>query len=516
MNETPQHKPGSPNTPAEPASRQIRGSAMLLSGRLLALIMNFAIQVLIVRFLTKLEYGSFAFALSLVSLGSSLALLGFDKTVARFGPIYHERGDDASLLGSIVLMLGTLIALGTAIMLTVMGCVSWLGGDLLSSPLTSSLLLLLVVLVPINAVDSFLLSLFAIFANPRYIFFRRYLLSPGLKLLTVASVVACNGSVYWIAVGYAASGIVGIVICAGLMRRIVRSEGLFDGLKWGQIKLSAKEIFSFSLPLMTSDVTYLLKGTLVVLFLEFMLGSASVAEFRSVFPLARLNEIVISTFGILFMPTAARLFARQQNDAIDDLYWQTATWITALSFPVFAACFAFSEQLTVLVFGAEYATSAPVLALLSLGFYCNAIFGFNAHTLKVFGCVRFLVLSDLCAMLFAVVANVLLIPRYGVWGAALATCSTQLLQNLINQFGLTQRTSVRPFPRRCLGTYLAVLISMLVLVQIQRLWSPPIYLGLCLTAVATVAVIAVGRKQLDLTSTIPQLARFPFLARVLG
>lgn len=516
MNETPYHKSDSPSDAAEPAGKQIRGSAMLLSGRMFALIMNFAIQVLIVRFLSKLEFGSFAFALSLVSLGSSLALLGFDKTVARFGPIYHERGDDARLLGSIVLMLGTMIGLGVAIVLTAVGCVYWLGGDLFSTPLTTSLLLLLAVLVPINAVDSFLVSLFAIFANPRYIFFRRYILNPGLKLLAVATVVACNGNVIWMAVGYAAGGIIGIVVCAGLLRQMVCSEGLFERVRWNEIKLPAGEIFGFSLPLMTSDVTYLLKGSLVVLFLEFALGSTSVAEFRAVFPLARLNEIVISTFGILFMPTAARFFAKQQHAAIDDLYWQTATWITALSFPVFAACFAFAEPLTVLVFGAEYATSAPVLALLSLGFYCNAIFGFNVHTLKVFGCVRFLVISDLVTMSFAIVANLLLISRYGVWGAAVATCSAQLLQNLINQIGLLRRTSVGSFPRRCLGTYVTVLISILVLVQIQRLWSPPIPVGLGLTALATVAVIGMSRKQLDLTNTIPQLARFPLLARVLG
>ncbi len=516
MNEMQQHESGYPHETAGTAGQQIRGSTMLLAGRFVSLGMNFIGQVLIVRFLSKQEFGSFAFALSLVSLGSSLALLGFDKTVSRFGPIYHERGDHARLLGAIVLMLGTLAGLGAAIALTVVGCFYGMGGDPFGNPLAASLLLLLIVLVPINAVDSFLVSLFATFASPRYIFVRRYLLSPGLKLLTVAAVVVLSGNVAWLAIGYTASGVIGIVIGAGLLRRLSRTHGLLQPLKWSELKFPSKEIFSFSLPLMTSDVTFLLKGTLVLFFLEFMLGSTSVAEFRAVFPLARLNEIVVTTFGILFMPTAARFFARKSHAAIDDLYWQTATWITALSFPIFAACFAFSEPLTVLMFGAEYATSAPVLAFMALGFYCNAIFGFNAHTLKVYGSVRFLVISDLVTMAFAIVANLLLISRYGIWGAAVATCATQLLQNIINQVGLTLKTSVRPFPRRCLGTYVAVLVSIALLIQIQRHWSPPVLVALGCTAIATMVVIGVSRKQLDLTNTIPQLARFPLLARVLG
>ncbi len=500
----------------EPAGQQIRGSAMLLVGRLLSLGMNFAGQVLIVRFLSKVEYGSFAFALSVVSLGSTMALLGFDKTLSRFGPIYHERGDQGRLLGSIALMLTTLIGLGTAIVLVACGVLAAWGGGAAGNSDSASLLLLLIVLVPINAIDSFLLSLFAVFANPRYIFFRRYVLSPGLKLLTVTAVVFGHGSVEWLAVGYTASGILGVVICAVLLRRVILEEGLLRHARWSEMRLPTREIFGFSLPLMTSDLTFLLKGTLVILFLEFVLGSTSVAEYRAVFPLARLNEVVVATFGILFMPTAARFFAQRKHAAIDDLYWKTATWITALSFPVFAACFAFSEPLTVLVFGAEYATSAPVLVLLSLGFYANALFGFNVLTLKAYGRVRFLVLSDLAAMTFAIAANLLLIPRYGIWGAAVATCSTQFLQNVINHYGLARHTSVRPFPRYCLGTYLTVLLATAVLVEVQQLWHPPIAAALALVAGATVVVVGVSRKQLELTDAIPQLARFPLLARVLG
>src|SRR5262245_159261 len=97
--------------------KHIRGSLLLTVGRLFSLCINFAVQVLTVRYLAKGEYGAFAFALSLVSSAGSLAIFGLDKTVSRFLPIYHEQRDYPRMFGSIVLMLATILGIGLSIVL---------------------------------------------------------------------------------------------------------------------------------------------------------------------------------------------------------------------------------------------------------------------------------------------------------------------------------------------------------------------------------------------------------------
>jgi hypothetical protein len=63
----------------------------MLAGRMIALLMNLAVQVLTVRYLSKTEFGSFAFAISMVALGANLSLLGLNRSLARFVPLYHEQ-----------------------------------------------------------------------------------------------------------------------------------------------------------------------------------------------------------------------------------------------------------------------------------------------------------------------------------------------------------------------------------------------------------------------------------------
>lgn len=68
-------------TKSSSSRRQIRGSSLLLVGQFLSKAINFAVQVLIVRYLTKSDYGAFGYALSIVALGESVATFGLDRAI---------------------------------------------------------------------------------------------------------------------------------------------------------------------------------------------------------------------------------------------------------------------------------------------------------------------------------------------------------------------------------------------------------------------------------------------------
>src|SRR5690606_26752430 len=103
---------------------------------------------------------------------------------------------------------------------------------------------------------------------------------------------------------------------------------------------------------------------LAILLLEYFRSTTAVAEYRAVLPIAGLNLVVFEAFGFLFMPLAARLYARRDGKAIDDLYWRTSMLISVLTFPVLAVSCALAGPITVFLFGADYAGAAPLLAIL--------------------------------------------------------------------------------------------------------------------------------------------------------
>jgi O-antigen/teichoic acid export membrane protein len=504
--------------PGEAATRkQIRGSSLLLAGRFLSLGVNLAVQVLIVRYLSKTDYGAFAYALSLVSLGASIATFGLDRSITRFVPIYDEQGNYSKLFGTVVMAIGTVASLGLVCLVLVYGLQGVLAGSLISNERAISLLLILVVLTPIQALDGLFMGMFAVFSKPRAIFFRKYILTPSLRLTVVLLLVLGNQSVFFLASGYVAAAALGVGIYAVMLYGMLRSEGLLQHFGFDKIQFPAREVFSFTIPLLTSDLVYMAMNTSDVILLGHFGGAEDVGAFRVIWPAAHLNQLVMTSFTLLFTPLAARLFARDDREGINRLYWQTAIWIAVLSFPIFALTFSLAQPVTVTMFGSRYEDSATYLALLSFGYYFNAALGFNGLTLKVFGKLRYIVSINVAAALVNVGINLVLIPRYGPLGAAIGTCGTLIVHNILKQAGLLLLgTGVKLFRPRDLAVYASIVLAAGLLLAFQVAFSPPSYAGFAFAALASLAVVGYSRKSLRAGETFPELMRFRVARLIAG
>jgi len=517
--------PASAGTPADAATavpheeatrRQIRGSSLLLVGRFLTVAANLAVQVLIVRYLSKADYGAFAYALSIVSLVASVATFGLDRSITRFVPIYDEQGNSNKVFGTVILAVGTVLSLGLVSLVLVYGLEGLLGGTLINDERAVSLLLILILLAPINALDGLVMGMFAVYSKPRAIFFRKHVLTPGLRLTIVLLLILGHQGVYFLAAGYVVAGAIGVALYSVILYRTLRSEGRLENFHLRGVDIPAREVFGFTIPLLTSDLVYMVMNTSDVILLGHFGGALDVADFRVIWPAAHLNQIVMASFALLFTPAAARMFARNDREGINGLYWQTAIWIAVLSFPIFALTFSLAGPLTVLLFGARYEESATFLALLSLGYYFNAALGFNGLTLKVFGRLRYVVSINLVAALVNIGLNLVLIPRYGPLGAAIGTCSTLLLHNVLKQVGLLRGTGVKLFRARDLTVYASIVVLAGLLLTVQLVVSPPPAVGIALAVLASLLLVAFSRRSLRAGQTFPELRRFRLVRLIAG
>lgn len=484
---------------------------MLLVGRVIAMATNFAVQVLIVRYLSKGEYGAFAYIMSLISLGSSLAVFGMDKTVTRFLPIYQEKGEYPRLFGTLIIVISTVISLGFFLVLLVFGLRGWIANSFIQDQQALTLLLLLIFMSPIQALDSVMVGMLAIFGKPSSIFFRRHILGPGLKLFVVLLLVLLQRDVYFLSLGYLVSGVLGLAIYVGILLRDLRDQELWKHFSVQTVKFPLKEIYSFSAPLMTTSFVYVLRSQLVIILLEYFRSTLDVAAYRAVQPVADLNTTVIQSFALLFMPAMSRMFARKDEEGVAHLYWQNAIWITIISFPIFLLTFSLAQPLTLLLFGERYAQSGSIMALLAFGYYFNAALGFNADTLRVYGKMRYTVAIDLLSMGISAGLHLLLIPRFGAFGAAVGTCATLVIYNILNHLGLKFSTSINLFEWRYVRVYASVIIGTVLLSLVQSLFSLPIYIGIILAGLISLTVLLLNRDVLNIEQTFPELLRIEIL-----
>jgi O-antigen/teichoic acid export membrane protein len=178
--------------------------------------------------------------------------------------------------------------------------------------------------------------------------------------------------------------------------------------------------------------------------------------------------------------------------------------------------FALAQPFTILLYSERYASSAPILALLSLGYYFSTVLGFNGLTIRVFGKMRYIVIINIMAAVVNLGINLLLIPRYGALGAGVGTCATMIVHNILKQLGLRSCEGIKLFDWRYLKLYAIIAVSSISLLFIQSLISANIYIGLMLVALVSLCVVVVNRKSLNVQEMFPELLRFPLVRKIFG
>ncbi|MFQ6113706.1 MAG: flippase [bacterium] len=495
--------------------KQIRGSSLLLAGKFISVGLHFVTQVLIVRYLSKSDYGSWAYAMAVIAFFRPFATVGLKRSITRFIPIYHEREQYDKLLGTMALVVATILLTG----MLIIGMV-YVSPELISRLISGdqqpvSLLLILIFLVPVRATDGMLIGLFACFASPRAIFTRKHLVAPILKFIVVLSMIHLGSTVVFLAYGYLLSVALGVLIYSGVFVRILRKQGLFEHLNLNAMTIPAKEIFAFTIPLLTSDLVTVIMHSSDAFILGYFHGTTAVAMYRVILPAAHFNKMVMESFALLFTPLAARLFAKHDFLGINKLYWQTAIWMGVFTFPIFVLTFSMAKPLTLFLYGARYEQSWVYLQLLAFAYYFNVALGFNGLTLKVLGKVRYVVIINVLASILNVIGNLLLIPKYGALGATIATAVSMVVHNILKQAGLRMASGVSIFNKEYLSIYLIISISAFGLFMIQFYRPINIYIALLLVSAVSLLVLRLCSSKLRIEETFPELLRLPLINLIL-
>ena len=501
------------NDSAGVARDQIRGSSFLLLGNVLSLAITFLPHLVLVRYLSTEAFGHLAYALSLVAVGKTYAL-GFNEAMSRFVPLYHAKRDSSRVFGSIIVVYFVTLCLSGLFVLAFAVASRPILALLTKGREPAGLLLILMFLVPLETMELLIMNLFACFGRASEIFWGRYIVPPGMKVIVIALVVFRHLELSSLAYGYVLAELIMIFPFSVLLLRELNRQGLLQNLR--SVRLPIREIFSFSVPLMSSNLIGLLGGSIPVLLLGYFYPISTVAYYRVVLPAAGLSTMVSANFMPLYMPSASRLFAKGDMRGINQLFWRTSLWMSVLAFPIFLATACFARPLTVFLYGARYSPSAPILAILSLGYFCNVIFAFNSVTLKVLGKIRLMVALNVVTPIVIVVFNLLLIPHFGAIGAAVATAGGLVTQNLLRQIGLWLGGGLSFFEMQYASFFLILGSSALVLSLVEHFTPNNLYVELTLGLSASAFVLWLVKRHLRIADTFPEILRIPVVGRLLA
>lgn len=495
-------------------SAALRGSALLMVGRLLAIAAGIAIQILIVRSLTQSAFGAFSYCIAVVNLATVVVSLGMEQTMSRFAAIYDERGQLDHLTGAIVVYLIVVATLGTV---TVGAAV--FGRDELSrlivhDPQTARLLGVMMVLAPLQAIDTLSSTLFAVYGRPAAIFWRRYVLTPVLRIAVVVVTLVMHGSVLVLGTGYVLATVTGLLIyLPPLVHLLHRHRVIARGRR---PLLPVRELMAFTGISVTADLLAIILFASDAIIVGWIRGPTGVALLQATQPLANGNLVVFYALIPVFIPTASRLFADGDRKRAEALYATCSLWIAVFSFPVAAVTIACSVPVTETFFGHRYAAAAPILALLSAGQYLLAVFGLSGLTLKAHGILQNLALACVVVTLLNVGANVLLVGRLGPYGAAIGTAAAIAVLTVAKCVIMRRDLGMWPVDGRLARALARIVALGAAVLLLDVTVHPGLLVDVLAVAVCFILLVWSSRRDLRVLEVFPEAARIPLLRSLLS
>ncbi len=184
------------------------------------------------------------------------------------------------------------------------------------------------------------------------------------------------------------------------------------------------------------------------LFLGVWGTKADIGVFDIAFRTAMLTSFVLNAMNSIIPAKIAELYQRRDMELLDRTIRRMA-FVTALLASPAVAFFLLMPSKVMVFFGPDFVRGAPALAILAVGQFVNAAVGSVGFVLIMTGREKILRNITLAMMLLVVALSFLLIPRWGVVGAAWAGAITAAGQNLVASFVVMRKFGIRslPWPR---------------------------------------------------------------------
>ncbi len=401
-----------------------QGAVWSLLMRVASAGMAFATSVLLARLLGLSGYGVYALVFAWINLLAIPTALGMDKFMVREVAVYRARGQWDKLggflrWGNLAVLLASLtvavLAAGVAFFALEPGgglrLAFWLA--LVSLPLTT-----------LTSLRQAAMRGFGHIVGGQW---PELLLRPLLivALSVLAWLALPDFDATW-AVGAALTAtLIAFIVGAGLLTRVLRREApptppSFEARRWLQS----------ALPFMLISGMYVLNARTDVVMLGALSGTDAVGLYTPATRGAELISFVLLAVNTALAPTLARLYAEGKRAQLEASVAKSTRLITLASLPL-ALGFILLGGPFLLLFGPEFVGAQGALVILSVGQLINAATGTVGMLLNMTGHERDTALAVGAAALLNILLNALLIPAYGIEGAAVATALSTLTWNLL-------------------------------------------------------------------------------------
>lgn len=417
----------------------IRGTSIALLLRVLGALLGLGFNLLLSHKLGADGVGSYYLTLGLIMVASVFGRLGVETSLLRFTAAHASIGEWGAVKGAY--QKGVILALAASGIAAV--SVFLFAGQIAQyffhNPELSVLFRLgSLVVIP------FSLSLLHSEALK------------GLKKIVYAMLLQPQGIIvssiliFWLFFWGGETGVEEVVLAffTGTLITMVLGFTAWRKLTPQLIKVTAKfelrKLLNSSMPLFVMACMFLVLDWASTFFLEIFESRADVGVFNVAFRLAALMNFILAAVITVVAPKFAEQYKQSDLKGVH-VSARNATKLSIIAASPLLIVFLLFPGFLMGLFGEEFVAGSNVLVILACGQFVNILTGPVTYLLMMSGNERYAMYNTVIAGSVSLILNLILIPRFGIIGAAIATAISLALINLLSFWQVKRRLGFSMF-----------------------------------------------------------------------
>jgi len=446
----------------------VKSSFIVFIGLFLSKVLTYVYRIIIARYFGPEVYGLFSLTMMVLGWFVAISSLGLVDGLGRFIALYRGKKEYNKIkyllsISAIILFFSSIIA---AIIL-------FFSAEFISINFfhNSNLIIFLKIfsfLIPILIFSNFLLCILRAFEKIAWHSFILNILQNIMKLVVLVLFIFLGLKTTSIIFSYFLGTLI-MFLAAYLVCKYKISE-IFGKYKLNKKikKKTIKNFTSYSFPLLFLSIFSLLFAWIDSFSIGYLMGVLAVGFYNAAIPIALLMGVIPELFGFLFSPLIIRNFSQKNFKVIKELSQQVAKWIFIFNLPLFLIIILFPGAIINILFGSNYIIAENALRILIIGYFISSLSYVSGNLVGMMGKSKLILMNIVVTSIINLILNFILVPKYGINGAAISTSIVWVILSLALLFEANYYTKIIPLKRKLIKIFLISLLPLFLLLLIKQ------------------------------------------------
>lgn len=429
------------------AAKLLRGSTIIMISNLIFRVGGYIYRVLMARLLGPEGYGLVGLTLPFQGIFQILSAGGLPPAIAKYVSQHHALGEDQMARQVVFTSLKLMMFLGIFFSLVMFFAAPILANEFFHKPLLAYPLQAVALITPFSVIVGAFRGAFQGLYKMEYIVATRaveqiFMIVFAVVLVSIGFYAA--GAVIGTALGFLASAISAVIIFRKYLYKYLPKPDPENKFSFRQELGLMKTLLKFSIPVIITALSEMAIYDVSIFVIGYFMATKFASYYTTADPIARLPLVISLSVATAVLPAASEAFSLKNKELLATYVIQSYRIVILTVFPLCVGIALFSLPLMDLLFGSAYVMGAGALSILVMGMAFYSLFMTSSSIAQGIGYPRLPMYVLLGGTGINIALNVILVPIFGIEGAAWATTISAFMIMMVILWKTFSLTQIKP------------------------------------------------------------------------